>query len=170
MSIQDKFTFCRNFTKRHEGGYVDNPHDAGGATMRGITLQTLANFRGVPVTKDDVRNLTDEEAGEIYKKSYYDPAMCSFLPNQIACVVFDAAINSGVHRSILFLQAALGIEQDGNIGQQTINAANNCPLIKTAQAALQWRLSFLKSLPTWEFFGNGWSARISDLYKYILTA
>jgi lysozyme family protein len=170
MSIQDKYSFCRAFTKRHEGGYVNNPHDPGKATNFGITMPTLANFRGVSVTEDDILNLTVGEADAIYKQFYYDPAQCDSLPPALACIVFDAAINSGIYRSVSFLQAALGVAQDGQIGAQTINAANHCDPVSVGNAALQWRLLFLEKLPTWEFFENGWKTRVNDLSKYILTA
>jgi lysozyme family protein len=36
---------------RVEGGYVDNPHDPGGATKYGITLGTLSSCRGKPAAR-----------------------------------------------------------------------------------------------------------------------
>jgi lysozyme family protein len=50
-----------------EGGYVDHKDDPGGATNMGITFNTLKAWRGKPVTKQDVRNLTKKEALDIYE-------------------------------------------------------------------------------------------------------
>lgn len=55
---------------RKEGGYVDDPDDAGGATNFGITQDTLAAWRKHPVTKDDVRNMSVLEAKAIYSQLY----------------------------------------------------------------------------------------------------
>jgi hypothetical protein len=64
----EAFGRCVEVVLGHEGGFSDHPEDPGGATNFGITHKTLAEFRGVDsVTKEDVRNLTRDEAKEIYR-------------------------------------------------------------------------------------------------------
>lgn len=165
--MSDKFSICRAFTRKWEAGYVNNTNDPGGATNMGITIHTLANFRGRAVTPDDVRNLTSDEADAIYKQNYYDPCNCESLPTPLAIVVFDAAINSGNFRSVMFLQEALGVTADGSNGVGTQTAAARCDTRNVAQAAIQWRLKFCNGLPAWQYFGAGWTNRCQDLARYV---
>ena len=44
----------------HEGGYVNDPHDAGGETNYGIAKRWYPNV--------DIKNLTKEQAKKIYKR------------------------------------------------------------------------------------------------------
>ncbi len=53
------------FIEQWEGGYVDHPADKGGPTNMGITLNTLARWRGHAVTAADVKALTRAEARQI---------------------------------------------------------------------------------------------------------
>lgn len=77
-----------------EGGYVDHPQDAGRCTNHGITLATLSAWRGHAVTCDDVKNLQDSEAREIYRQHYIAPL--DGMPNEVRHQAIDIAVNSGV--------------------------------------------------------------------------
>ena len=63
---------------RFEGGFVDDPADPGGATNKGITLQTFqAHARqllAVAPTLENLKNLSDAQAGTLYKALYWDRA------------------------------------------------------------------------------------------------
>ena len=72
---------------RAEGGFVDNPADRGGATNFGISSRA---HPGV-----DVRNLTREQATEIYRREYWDAIGADALPPGMQAVAFDAAVNQG---------------------------------------------------------------------------
>ena len=109
---------------RHEGGYVDNPDDRGGATNMGITQQTLAEWRGHDVTKDEVRTLTASEAREIYKNRYLAQPNIDTLADTIQPLAFDMSVNHGPGRAIQLMQQTLqnmgypcGV--DGGIGPNT---------------------------------------------------
>lgn len=78
---------------QREGGYVDHPADSGGPTNRGITIGTLADWRGHEVTAADVQALTEAEAKEIYRQRYLKPFDdLTFLKAHAV----DIAVNSGV--------------------------------------------------------------------------
>lgn len=79
---------------RREGGYVDDPVDRGRCTNMGITLQTLREWRGKPVSCEDVRTLPDAEAREIYRARYLKPF--DGIDPAIKPQVVDIAVNSGV--------------------------------------------------------------------------
>lgn len=165
--MTENFEACRGFTLAAEGGFTNNPHDNGGATNFGITLQTLQAWRGHPVIVDDVRNMTEAEALQIYKANYYNPIKGDQLPISLAVVAFDAAVNSGCRQSILFLQRALNVTADGYIGSGTINAANSCNANETAHKTINERLKFMQGLASWQYFGKGWTNRLNQLSIYI---
>ncbi len=89
---------------KHEGGFADHPADPGGATMMGITQATLAEWRGRPVTKDEVRALSRVEAGAIYRARYWDAVKGDDLPSGLDLAAFDYAVNSGPARAVRTIQ------------------------------------------------------------------
>lgn len=151
-----------------EGGYVDHPSDPGGATNMGITIGTLADWRGTPVTKDDVRNLTLQEAGQIYKARYWDVCRCGEMPKGIAFMLFDSAVNHGPHRAIIFLQQAAGVADDGIIGPQTLGAVNGADAEQLTEEYAARRMNFYGKLSTFSVFGLGWSRRLMSAYSLAL--
>lgn len=169
MSIPaNVFEICRAFTRKYEGGFVNDPQDPGGATNMGITARTLANYLGRSVTVQEVQNLDPEIADRIYYKFYFEPSNCGMLPPSLAVMVFDAAINSGIYRSVCMMQESLGVPVDGRIGPMTAQIAAGCDLAKVVEAAHGERLAFLRRLPTWPRFGGGWTARVDALRAYAL--
>lgn len=153
---------------KHEGGYSDHPKDPGGATNMGITHITLAEYRGRPVTKSDVKALTKSEAMEIYRKRYWDVIRGDDLPLGIDLVTMDGSVNSGVGRGPKWVQAALRVAQDGKVGPKTITAAWTANAADTINAACDARLGFLKSLETWPTFRRGWERRVAEVRKKAL--
>src|SRR5262249_11550729 len=128
----------------------------------------LSTWRGVPVSAKDVHELTVGEATMIYKANYWDPCSCDNLPAALALVVLDAAVNSGVRRSVMFLQFALEIPPDGICLTRTIAAANKCNVAEVVRASIAARLAFLKQLLTWGAFGAGWEKRCTQLEERAL--
>lgn len=154
---------CLAITLKHEGGYVDHPADPGGATNHGITHKVLAAFRGKPVTKQDVRNLTVAEAERIYDKNYWRVVNGELLPYGVDLATFDAGVNSGPARGAKWLQRAVGATQDGKVGPDTLRLTANLPGDQTIRRICAYRLSFVQGLGTWKVFGKGWSRRIADI-------
>ena len=115
---------------RREGGYVDHASDRGGATNYGVTQQTLSEYLGRAVTKDDVRTMSIDLAREIYRKNYYFGPKIDRLPKQVQPFIFDCSINHGPLRAIKFVQkvcnaagTAARIGVDGKMGPATERAA-----------------------------------------------
>ena len=153
----------------YEGGYVDHPFDPGGATNMGITRQTLSNFRGTQVSKRDVRNLSRQEAYEIYKRMYWDPCRCDFLPLGIDFAVFDCAVNQGVRRAKQFLQRAARARVDGIIGPKTlyrVQHMNRTDLLNEFTARRMRHYGGLVQL--FRTFGLGWSRRLATTHSQAL--
>lgn len=152
------------FTIAKEGSkYTNDPRDLGGATRYGITLATLSGWRGVQCEAEDVECLDLDEAKAIYKAHYWNPLHGNSLPDCLALAVFDAAVNNGTDRSIKWLQSALNVITDGIVGPSTTRAAKACNAGEITNDILNLRLNFMKGLPSWKYFGKGWSNRIAAL-------
>lgn len=163
--MKANFERCLAETLAHEGGWSDHPSDPGGATMRGITIGTYAQFKGRKVTKAELRAIGDDEVRTIYRRNYWDKVRGDDLPPGFDLVAFDSAVNSGPARAARWLQAALGVAADGRIGPQTVAAARLAAAEGEAGDAIvracTARLAFLRGLKTWPAFGKGWSRRVS---------
>ncbi len=130
MSFPQAFLDSLAFTLKWEGGYSNNIHDAGGATNFGVThlvYDTYRHSKHLPF--QDVKNITAEEVNDIYYNSYWKQAKCEAMPRKIAMTVFDFAVNSGVGRSIIKLQTAIGAEPDGNFGPHSMQLLTNQILV-----------------------------------------
>lgn len=159
---------CLAFVFAAEGGYVDDPMDPGGATNLGITLDVLSQWRRGAVTKDDVRNLGRDEAAAIYRTSYWNASRCADLPAGVDLMVFDASVNTGNGRSARFLQMAAGVTADGSIGPLTLAAIGRRPAAELINDLAQRRLAFYQNLPTYDRFGAGWRARVTEAQRHAL--
>lgn len=147
----------------HEGGYVNHPKDPGGATNKGVTQAVYDDWRQViRLPKQSVKDLTDAEVMAIYKKNYWDRVKGDELPIGVDYAAFDFAVNAGVYRAARYLQEAVGVAPDGQIGPVTIAAVKACgpKLIDTLCDA---RMAFLKRLTTFDTFGKGWTRRVEDV-------
>ena len=70
-----------------EGGYVNDPNDAGGETKYGISKRAYPNV--------DIKQLTLDEAKAIYLRDYWTHCACDTMPWERALCVFDCAVNQG---------------------------------------------------------------------------
>ena len=70
----------------------------------------------------DIRNLTLNQAKDIYKRDWWDKLGMDKYPPALSYQMFDAAINHGSGRAIQFLQKAVGTTADGIIGLKTLTA------------------------------------------------
>lgn len=167
-----KFDRCLDIVLKHEGGFVDHPEDPGGATKFGITLRTLAEWRGVAPTellRDAVRALTRDEARLIYLARYWAPIRGDDLPPGVDLAVFDYAVNSGVRRASRELQDVVRATPDGVIGRQTLAAVRAKPAAEIIAALCERRLAFLQGLRHWPTFGRGWQRRVEDVRQKALS-
>ena len=137
----------------HEGGYVCDPRDPGGETKFGISKRAYPNV--------DIKALTLEQAKSIYKSDYWDRSQCDSLPPVVAFQVFDTAVNSGIGQSIRFLQRAVGVADDGQVGPLTINAVKRLDAETIVVRFNGQRLDFMTKLSTWDVYGKGWVRRIA---------
>ena len=106
----ENFEKMLKFVLQEEGGYVNDPHDRGGETNKGITHTTYDSYRkskGLPTRS--VKNITDDEVRDIYYNNYYKASGADKLGNpQLSLYVFDTAVNMGVSRAKEFLNKSNG--------------------------------------------------------------
>lgn len=162
--VNRRFAECVAFVLQHEGGFVDNSADPGGATNRGITLRTLREWRGDDtLTADDVRNMTEAEAREIYLARYWNPIRGDDLPPGVDLAVFDWAVLGGVSRAARDLQTVLGVTVDGAIGRQTLDVLRRADPANVVRDVCARRLAYLRGRPHWKTFGRGWERRVWEV-------
>lgn len=157
-----------------EGGYVNDPDDPGGPTKYGITQATLSDWRGRPVSAEDVRALGREEAGEIYRRRYFEAPRLSLAPESLQPFLLDAAVNHGPAAAVRMLQRVLadtgadGLGIDGRMGPETARAAADAyarmgSWLLAALADERRRVYFglAAARPALAKFLDGWIARAS---------
>lgn len=147
----------------HEGGLVDHPRDPGGLTKYGISIRAYP-----ALGRDGIKNLTDEQAREIYHRDYWKRVHGDALTPAAAIVCMDAAVNSGVKRASRWLQQALHMPIDGEIGPQTIARCHECDQKDVARQFTELRMDFLHRLPTFDTFGKGWTRRVEETLQIAL--
>lgn len=155
---------------RREGGFVDHPADRGGPTKYGVTLATLAEHRGGPVTASDVQNLSVHEAREIYRQHYYlKPGFQDITDQRLLGLVVDTAIHTGPDRAIRWLQAALDVPVDGKLGPQTIGMLKVREPAAVYAFVLAERLRHLgriiRKQRSQHVFAEGWLNRVADFIE-----
>ena len=105
--MEELFKKALDFVLKWEGGYVNNPHDRGGATNKGITQYTYnAWLKSKGLANRNVRYITQDEVEQIYYKNYWLKAGCDKMSPKFALLAFDTAVNMGLARVNQFLKAA----------------------------------------------------------------
>lgn len=167
--MHSNFHHALTLVLKHEGGYSNHSRDPGGPTNMGITLATLASWRKMDVTQDDVRAITRGEAAAIYRACYWNAIGGDHLPSGVDYAMFDFAVNSGPSRAIKFLQRAInatthfGLAVDGKIGPYTIRAVKLAASEALIPTLCTFRLEWLRTLDTWRNFGRGWERRVLEV-------
>lgn len=127
--------------------FTDRPADRGGPTKGGITLKTLSTWRGRPATVEELQDLPQIIAEQIYESIYWDP--WAFVMNKpIQALLADWSVTSGVPRVVKTLQAVLDLRQDGVIGPLTVRRTSEHPTKADLYTQL-WlaRLRFYVGIP-----------------------
>lgn len=163
----------------NEGGYQNDPADKGNyhkgvliGTNWGISAPVLAGWLGRTITADDMRNLSEEDAREIYERRYLSGPRIHTLPEPVQTFVLDAAVNHGPGTAIKLLQRVLNaaefgpVDVDGVIGPATRNVVNEALTAMgnyLMNALVDERIAFYRAIvqrdPTQRRFLAGWIRR-----------
>ena len=144
----------------HEGGYVNDPDDKGGETNFGISKRWYPDL--------DIKNLSKQEAINIYYTDYWVPSKAEAVNNNLQATYFDMVINMGQHQAVLILQEAINsvksskIAEDGIIGKQTIGNTHKVSK-KRLQAfrCLYYSKIVMDNPSQYKFYYGWWKRAIS---------
>ena len=144
----------------HEGGYVNDPKDLGGETKYGIAKRFYPDV--------DIKNLTIEQATEIYKKDYWDKNKVESLPQNLWHIYFDMCVNMGKRTAVKVLQRAAvnkgrDIEVDGGLGPMTIGALKGVELDRVRAFRVKYYVDLITARPEQEKFYLGWFRRATEV-------
>ena len=144
----------------HEGGYVNDPKDLGGETKYGITKRFYPDV--------DIKNLTIEQAVEIYKKDYWDKNKVESLPQNLWHIYFDMCVNMGKRTAVKVLQRAANnkgrnIDVDGGLGPATIGALKGVELDRVRAFRVKYYVDLITARPEQEKFFLGWFRRATEV-------
>lgn len=138
-----------------EGGYVNDPRDAGGETKYGISKHAYPQI--------NIRELTIDQAKAIYRRDYWDKHNLDMIVDgDLAAAMFKLIVNIGGTRGVKLIQEAVNrsggepVDCDGKMGPATIEAVNTYPnheylLCRLRLTIIEWyvehsRAVFLKGL------------------------
>ena len=166
-----------------EGGYVNDPNDAGGETNKGITLSTWKSAgydvsekiaevttksgkKYKNVTKS-LYEMTDEQFIKILKERFWDRWQADKIKSQsVAEMLVQWMWGSGI-TGIKEAQKVLGIVSDGVVGTKTLEAVNNRNPKELWETLKKAREQFFRNLvaqkPQNQKFLNGWLNRLNDM-------
>lgn len=137
------FEYAIEVILEHEGGFVNDAHDPGGATNFGLSLRWMrkagelapevldlldVDDDGV-LTVDDVRGVTPKVARLMYRDFFWLPAYEDIRSRDVATKVADLGVNMGTVQAARIAQRAarahgFKLVDDGVIGPRTLNAWN----------------------------------------------
>ena len=158
-----------------EGGFVNDPADAGGATNKGVTIAT---WRSVGYDKDgdgdidvaDLKLITNQDVRDkVFKPHYWDRWKADQINNQsVANILVDWVWASGAY-GIKIPQRVLGVKVDGIVGPKTIAAVNAMNPRELFKLILKERVDYIERIcvtrPLNRKFRKGWLNRLYDI-KY----
>ena len=157
-----KFDDIIDIVIKHEGGYVNDPKDLGGETKYGITKRFYPDV--------DIKNLTVEEAKQIYYDDYWVNNKVPQMPDNLKHIYFDMCINQGKGTAVKVLQRAVNskggdLKVDGGLGPMTIEAINKFKPCdnRTRCYRLKHYYDLVNKKPEQEKFLFGWFRRALEV-------
>lgn len=143
--VADKWQRCKEFTLGWEGGFQDVDWDIGNWTGcevgKGIKKGTNFGISACAYPNLDIRNITREQAHQIYFRDYWVASGAADLEWPLCLLVFDSAVNFGTTVAAYWLK-----ESKGN------------PYLYIA-----FRLRGYRKSKSWPQAGNAWIDRTVDL-------
>lgn len=163
--MTDYFVIFIDRLLSHEGGYSSDKTDpgnwTGGAVGAGVLKGTKFGIAANTYPTLDIKNLTRDQAIEIYRRDFWLRAKCDRLPKAVAFQLLDGAVNSGISQASRWLQRAVGVADDGLIGSATLAALAKADPNDMVFRFNAKRIVFMTGLKNWKNHGAGWMRRIA---------
>lgn len=115
-----------------EGGFVASDGASGAPANFGINQRANPDI--------DVRNLTRDQAAQLYKERYWDAVGADQIPPEARAAVFDAAVNQGVDTAKQMWQ-----QSGGDLGRFN-----------------DLRLQRYRQTPGYDKYGKSWERRVAE--------
>lgn len=154
---------------KHEGGYQNRKSDSGNkvdgkqiGTKYGISAPVLKEHLGRTPSVDEMKNLDEETALNIYENKYWKKPKIDKLPEHIQKSVLDWGINSGPDKAIKKLQKLVGASPDGIIGPETIEKSKNADVNAYADMRIKYYEDIVKKDPSKKEWLEGWKKRANS--------
>lgn len=179
-----RFEYALDKVLRHEGGFVDDPVDPGGATNFGISLRFLKEAGELDldgdgradgdldldgdIDVDDIRAMSRDDAAFFYRSHWWDRNDYGAFPLTIGWKVFDLAVNMGSPQAHKVLQRACracgrAITDDGILGpvsRRTVAEISAPELLVAIRAeAAGFYRSLIAAKPRLAKYESGWLNR-----------
>jgi lysozyme family protein len=162
--VRGNFAACDAFTAPAEAGLSMDPQDPGNWTGGQVGVGELRGTKyGIAASAHpgvNIAALTPELAAGIRQAQYWMPNRCDDLPRGFDLMVYDEDVNAGDARSAKLMQAILGVNQDGVIGDKTLQAMRSRGVTDLITALSRGQAQFYQSLPGFPHDGKGWMARL----------
>lgn len=147
----------------HEGGFVDNPADPGGATKYGVTQKDMPGV--------NIADITPAQATEYYREHYWKPLYSEIVDQSVASKLFDMGVLFGIGEAVKLLQIVLQTAYptlviDEEFGPTTLGYVNDAEpqsLLSAYKTALvTYTLRIVTNKPALRVFTAGWGRRINS--------
>lgn len=165
------------YTLANEGGFTNDSSDSGGATNWGITIGDYSLWRRQhgwdTTTVQDVKDMTRDEAAQIYLASYWNRANLGGIDLQsVATAIFDMGVNMGLKMGVEFAQRVVGVAVDGIIGPTTMLALNAIKdekqfMIEFVGLVHGHYIGIVENNPKDSVFLRGWLSRAQRLMTLV---
>jgi len=155
--MTDNFLKCIDVILKNEGGFQDNPKDKGN-WANGILKGTKYGISARQYPDLDIKNLTVDQAKEIYFRDYWLKCKLDGIEDLNAALqILDFCVTSGPYKAIRAAQKCSFAYEDGIMGPASIKAINMalCFIEKYRNE----RLRFYATLDDWEWAGHSWTER-----------
>tara|TARA_R100001509_G_C4884663_1_gene221584 strand:- start:5686 stop:6225 length:540 start_codon:yes stop_codon:yes gene_type:complete len=175
--FSESFELAWKKTKKHEGGYVNDKDDSGGATNWGISLR-FVKAEGIEldldgdgdIDKEDMKALKEVKAKEIYHKYFWERGNYDQIDNiDVAGKLFDMAVNMGARQAHKLAQRAchdcgnIYLQADGILGTKSRGAINGIDTEKYLTKLRKRHAGFYEQIaeknPKLKKFLKGWLKR-----------
>lgn len=164
-----KFEQAIEFVLAKEGGFTDNPRDAGnwtgGRLMQGKLKGTKYGISAASYPGEDIKSLTRDRAIMLYRRDFWNKLRVDELPEPIRLHVFDFAVNAGLSTAVKRLQEAAGVKIDGDLGPKTITGSMNVSVWRFAEVRVKHYASISNSNKSHREFLAGWLLRTLEITR-----